>query len=176
MNGSALIITGGWLLRLYYAISETPQPRELARYLLKQATDGRPGVIAYGEHGKPYFKDSDIYFNYSHCKYGAACIVANQEIGVDIQELRTVKPSVIKRVCCDNEIKLIKTDEDFIKIWTMKEAYAKFTGKGFAEGFKSIDTTTFPEKCSYRVGNMLISWYCENPTDAELQLVEVSPP
>jgi len=103
--------------------------------------------IIRGERGKPYFRDSDVYFNYSHCshcKTAVACVVAKSEVGVDIESIervREVSPAVIKRVCCDNELKIIKNAEDFIRIWTIKEAYAKFTGRGFAEGFKSIDTT-----------------------------------
>jgi 4'-phosphopantetheinyl transferase len=153
-------------MRLYYTISKEISARDLLKRAIdKRAADGRPYVIAYKEHGKPYFVNSDIFFNYSHCKYGAACIVANQEVGVDIQDIKSVRPAVIKRVCNDCEISSIKTDEDFIRIWTMKEAYAKFTGKGFAEGFKSIDTANMT---AVKIGNCYISWYSQNGEVPEL--------
>ena len=154
-------------MKLYYAIYKNANPRDL----LKIAVPNPPEILR-GEHGKPYFKDSDIFFNCSHCKFGAACIVADCEVGVDIQEIRKVKPAVIKRVCTDSEIESIKTDEDFIRIWTMKEAYSKYTGNGFAEGFSTIDTTGWTN--FVKIGNCYISWY--SFIGEEPQLVEVSLP
>jgi len=131
--------------------------------------------ISRTTHGKPYFTDSDVHFNYSHCKYGSACVIAKHEVGVDVQEICAIKPSVIKRVCCDNELKVIQNDDDFIKMWTLKEAYAKFTGKGFAEGFKTIDTTKFSDKLVLKYDNLYIAYYAER-FEEELKLVQVAPP
>jgi phosphopantetheinyl transferase len=162
-------------MKLYYTISDSPlnkeKQRNLARYLLDCAVPNAPEII-FGVHGKPYFKGSDVFFNYSHCDFGAACIVANCEVGVDIQHIKKVRPSVIQKVCNDFETDLIKSNEDFIKIWTMKEAYAKFTGEGFSRGFRSIDTTKLPE-CTIKVGRCYISWY--SPIAATPQLVEALP-
>jgi 4'-phosphopantetheinyl transferase len=152
---------GECVLKLYYVISERFTALDLLKYSIKQEY----GItelpeIARTKHGKPYFPSSNIKFNYSHCKAGVACIVAvGREVGVDIQEIRKVRPAVIERVCCDNELKQIKTDEDFIRIWTLKEAYSKFTGRGFSEGFKSIDTTTFPDKLVVQKGDVFIAYY-----------------
>ena len=161
-------------MKLYYEISKNANALKLLDYALEQeySIKNRP-EISRGKHGKPYFKNSDIYFNYSHCKYGVACAVSDSEVGVDIQEIRSVKPSVIQRVCCDNELEIIKTDEDFIRIWTLKEAYAKFTGKGFAEGFKSIDTTSFPNGLAFICGECYIACYA---IGVKPQLVQVELP
>jgi len=120
---------------------QTSAALELLDFALMREFVELRGEIIRSEYGKPYFKDSDIFFSYSHCKNAVACAVSKSEIGVDIELIREVKPAVIKRVCCENELKIIKNAEDFIKIWTMKEAFAKFTGRGFAQGFKSVDTT-----------------------------------
>jgi len=167
-------------LRLYYTISENAAALKLLDYALEQEFNikKRPEILR-GEHGKPYFADCDIKFNYSHCKYGVACAVSDCEIGVDIQEIRKIKPSVIQRVCCDNELEIIKNDEDFIRIWTLKEAYSKYTGKGFAERFKSIDTTKFSPECVFKVGagvslpSLYIACYATGVTP---QLVQVELP
>jgi phosphopantetheinyl transferase len=173
-------------LKLYYAISDTPigknEQRELALRLLKIAVPVQP-PIAFGEHGKPYFVSSERHdqkvmpcFNYSHCEYGAACIVGDSEAGVDIESVRagirkaSIRPALIRRVCCDNEIELIKSDDDFIRMWVMKEAYAKYTGKGFAQGFRGIDTTALGD-CVIKVGGVYIGWYCEKKLDKIRQIM-----
>lgn len=168
-------------MNVYFCLSDTPLDkscqREWAIYLLDYAVLREFGVatpeVVRGEHGKPYFKDSDIFFNCSHCKYGVACVVGSEEVGVDIQEIRLAKPAVIKRVCCVNELALIKNDDDFIKAWVQKEAYAKFTGKGFAESFVMIDTTTFPKGLVFKQDNCYIA--CYTAAGAMFQRVRVSP-
>jgi 4'-phosphopantetheinyl transferase len=178
-------------MNIYTHICEKPldksQQRELALGLLEYALEKEFNVkacdlggIVYARHGKPYFKNSDIFFNYSHCKYAAVCAVALEEVGVDVQEIKTVKPSVIKRVCCDNELRVIKTDEDFIKTWVLKEAYAKFTAKGICMGLQSIDTTMLPDELVINQGDLYIACYSrrlnEFPTSLTLQSVLISPP
>jgi phosphopantetheinyl transferase len=160
-------------MTVYYSIGTTPldkaEQRVEALKLLDLAVPDKP-KIAYGEHGKPYFMNSELFFNYSHCKFGAVCALGDCENGVDIQEIRTVRPSLIKRVCCDSEIRSIKSDEDFIRIWVMKEAYSKFTGRGLSEGFRSIDTTAFPEWCVCKIGSVMIG--CYNAIGVKPRLVE----
>jgi len=161
---------GECALKLYYEIFDSPVDKTTQRMnalrLLDLAVPNKPEIVL-GEHGKPYFINSEIHFSYSHCEYGVACGIHTAPIGVDIQEIRAVRPQVLRRVCNDKEIESIKTDEDFIRIWTMKEAYAKFTGKGLAEGFKSIDTTGMS---AVKVKNCYLSWYCEGSVD-KVQLI-----
>ena len=164
-------------MNVYFFVSDEPlskpQQRELALRLLDFALEQEFGLkretlgkIVRSKHGKPYFAkrlsqnaSANIpCFNYSHCEYGAACAVAMQEVGVDIQNIKQVRPSVAKRVCCDNELRIIKTNEDFIRIWTQKEAFAKYTGNGLTEGFARIDTTAFSGNSTFKQGNCYIAW------------------
>jgi len=183
-------------MNIYITTSTTPllksEQRNFALRLLDYALKHEFGVeqglalvseIVRTEQGKPYFKNADTKFNYSHCKYGVACIVAQHEVGVDIQEIKSVKPALIKRVCCNNEIEVIQNEEAkgfvneaFIKIWVQKEAYSKFTGRGFAENFKSIDTTKFPSGLAIRHKNLYIAAYHKNINDVTPQLVQAELP
>ena len=93
--------------------------------------------IAYGRYGKPYMIEyPDIHFNISHCPKGCVCAVYKQEIGVDIQDIRPFSWDIARRVCCDNELKMLECADDkirlFTKIWTMKESYVKMTGEGIS--------------------------------------------
>jgi phosphopantetheinyl transferase len=87
-----------------------------------------------------------------------------------------IKPAVIRRVCCVGEV--VETPDDFTALWVQKEAYSKFTGRGLAEGFASIDTTDiakFPPTRVAKHENLCIAYYCEF-TDAKPQLVRVELP
>lgn len=102
--------------------------------------------IAYSVYGKPYLTEyPDIYFNISHCQKGCICAVSDRTIGVDIQDIRPFSWDIAKRVCCDNELKMLECADDkarlFTKIWTMKESYGKMTGEG-TMNINSIDTTS----------------------------------
>jgi len=168
---------------IYIYTSENPIPKrrqseialQILDYALKEEFDilKRPKIFKT-EYGKPYFRGLDIHFSYSHCKYAVGCGVDTAPLGVDIQEIKKVRPAVVERVCCDNELKELHEgadvsgrplDEAFIRMWTLKEAYAKFTGKGFAEGFNSIDTTTFPDGMAYRYRDCYVACYHEHNSD-----------
>lgn len=114
-------------------------------YALRENYNITNPQIVYGVHGKPYLKDDpDIHFNISHCLKGCICAVSDREIGVDIQDIRPFSWDIAKRVCCDNELKMLECADDkarlFTKIWAMKESYVKMTGEGIA-GISSVDTT-----------------------------------
>lgn len=101
-----------------------------------------------GTNGKPYLKDcGDIYFNLSHSGEYAVCVMADCEIGVDIQQYRkNIKEGVLKKVfhelekarydACAEEEK----ETFFYRIWAAKEAYAKYTGEGLAVDFRLLCT------------------------------------
>lgn len=113
-----------------------------------------PQEFIYSEKGKPYLKKyDDIFFCMSHCKNGVCCAVSDREVGIDIESIREIRPAIIKRVCSDEECVLVKNaalpNREFIRLWTMKEAYLKFTGSGIGVDMCKI-TEEIPE-----CGNML---------------------
>lgn len=126
-----------------------------AYLLLKYAMKAEFGIIdefefAYGDKGKPYFKNyPNIFFNFSHCKYGVACVVSECEVGIDIQDIIPFDWNLAKKVCCNEEIKelsLSKNKErDFCKIWTSKEGYLKMLGKGITTKLSDINTLEIPK-------------------------------
>ena len=126
----------------------------LAYLLLKQALREGYGitenpVFEYNEHGKPSIVGhSEIYFNLSHCKEAAICVVSNQPVGVDVEGIREYRESLVNYTMNDEEITLIKSAENhaaaFIHLWTMKEATTKLIGTGISNDMKTvIDTTQY---------------------------------
>ncbi|MCL2253252.1 MAG: 4'-phosphopantetheinyl transferase superfamily protein [Lachnospiraceae bacterium] len=88
---------------------------------------------------KPFFADySGIYFNISHSGKWVICAINDDEIGIDIEEIKDkeVNPSLIRKVLSAMEQEYVEKLDDeqkakaFYRFWTMKEAYIKYTGQG----------------------------------------------
>lgn len=113
--------------------------------------------ISYGAFEKPYLTEyPGIHFNLSHCPKGCICAVSDKEIGVDIQDIRPFSWDIARRVCCDNELKMLTAADDkaklFARIWSMKESFLKMTGEGLSK-ISTVDTTTFESQIDVWVNN-----------------------
>jgi len=112
-------------------------------------------VFGYNENGKPFLKDyPHIYFNLSHCKKAVACAVSDNEIGVDIQDIRPVSDKVAKRVLTEAEYEEFKQaqspEEYFCELWTAKESFLKRSGQGLRADLRKISADGITEKTVYR--------------------------
>lgn len=101
------------------------------------------------EKGKPGLADKRAHFNLSHSVDFIACAVDSSPVGIDIEVPRKADANLIRRVCTEEELDYVfaggdkqvtneYTDRRFLQIWTAKEAYLKYTGKGLAGGLESI--------------------------------------
>lgn len=96
---------------------------------------GEPPAFFYGEHGKPSLANyPHIHFNLSHCHEAAACYVSDSPVGVDVEAVRPLRPSLVNYTMNADEIVQIRTanqpDVMFTRLWTQKEALAKYLGTG----------------------------------------------
>ena len=121
------------------------EQHDLAHNLLKDMLKGFYNIgyteemTEITEQGKPYLADyPDVHFNLSHSDGITACIVENQECGIDCEKVREYRPNVIKRAFSEKEQALIESapenerDMLFFTLWTLKEAYIKAIGKGLS--------------------------------------------
>ncbi|MBQ9267350.1 MAG: 4'-phosphopantetheinyl transferase superfamily protein [Clostridia bacterium] len=121
----------------------------LGYYLLCQGLKEEYGIehptLEYHEFGKPYLKEhKEIFFNISHTKHIAACVIANTEVGVDVEEVREYSPLLLDKILNEEEKANLKNDNDFFKYWTIKEAVCKCEGTGIANfDFQNIDYTKY---------------------------------
>ena len=105
-----------------------------------------------GPHGKPYFYESGfegVFFSRSDTKGYKTIGFSDGEIGVDCENTEA-RPGIesrfrmiAKRYFSEDELRYIDPEASgavgrFFEIWTAKEAYMKFTGRGFSEGFRSF--------------------------------------
>lgn len=90
--------------------------------------------IAYNSQGKPYFLlHREIFFNISHSSNYVVCIIGNRPVGIDIEGGREGRQNLARRFFDKTEAEWIEecdSDERFFRIWTLKEAYGKATGRG----------------------------------------------
>lgn len=91
--------------------------------------------------GKPYFSNCDhLYFNLSHSGEYAACVLADHEVGVDIQKVQGAAAvrRIAPRILHAGEAAYQEEESMLYRIWTVKEAYVKATGEGIRRDFRKI--------------------------------------
>ena len=96
---------------------------------------------------KPTLIHDFLHMNLSHCKRMAIAAVGNCPLGADIETPRNVKPTHLPRLLTADERAFLDAQPEmcksfvFARFWTLKEAYAKFTGEGIRRPFGSLGFT-----------------------------------
>ncbi len=111
-------------------------------------------LISFGEHGKPFFENSNIHFNISHSGKYTICAIGNTPVGIDIQEINFFDEqqiiSIVNHFFSSNEIELINESncliDLFFTLWCLKESYVKYTGTGLTAPLNSF--SFFPKNDS----------------------------
>ena len=100
--------------------------------------------ISIDENGKGRIDNRDnLFFNISHSKDYVVLALSDEEVGIDIQEIKPLKANVPKRFFTDLDNEYIDQNEEerterFTKVWSAKESFAKLTGNGIGEGFATF--------------------------------------
>ncbi len=96
---------------------------------------------------KPYIEGEEgIFFNLSHSKEVAVCAISDSEVGIDAEQVKEFKDSLIDYVFASVEADYIKKtcgfEEErnslYTRLWTMKESIMKFYGTGISMNPKNI--------------------------------------
>lgn len=82
------------------------------------------------ESGQP--RREGGYLSLSHSNGLMACVTADCPVGVDVEKLRPVSPRLL-RILLPEERACVQSDEDFFRIWTLKEALIKCRGGGLEQ-------------------------------------------
>ena len=108
--------------------------------LMELLGDGSKPEFIYNEYGQPQLENGP-YFSISHCKAGVVVAVSSNPIGIDIETIRNVQPSLIAKTMNTDEQKMISQAIDpkqaFTQLWTKKEAYLKMRGTGIISDLKN---------------------------------------
>ena len=110
--------------------------------LLRKVLGTADFEIGKGEWGKPYVMGrEDFHYNISHSGRFLVLAWGQSPLGVDIQEHRDQgKLERLARRCfTEAEREYVRQDPDrFYEIWTGKESYLKYTGKGLGTDMRSF--------------------------------------
>jgi 4'-phosphopantetheinyl transferase len=108
---------------------------------------GRDVRLVRPEGGKPYLEGSPFRFSLTHCGNMAACALATEEVGLDLEAVRTEPKGVAARFFTAEEnaeldaAAPVERDRLFFTLWTAKESYLKLTGKGLAGGLRTFSVS-----------------------------------
>ncbi|XP_022575520.2 4'-phosphopantetheinyl transferase gsp-like isoform X1 [Brassica napus] len=137
----------------------------VARYQTNKEVDPRSLMFKKNVYGKPEVdwqnckncNHQPLHFNISHTDSLIACgVTVHVPVGIDVEDKeRKIKHDVLafaKRFYSADEVNFLATIPDpeaqrkeFIKLWTLKEAYVKALGKGFsAAPFNTFTIQSIP--------------------------------
>lgn len=108
---------------------------------------GRDMRLVRPEGGKPYLEGSPFRFSLSHTGNVAACALATEEVGLDLEAVRTEPKGVAARFFTAEENAELdaaapgERNQLFFTLWTAKESYLKLTGKGLAGGLSTFSVS-----------------------------------
>ena len=110
--------------------------------LLNIAVPGHP-PYRIAEGGKPCFDGNYPEFSLSHSGKYALCAVSGSIVGADVEAPRANSLKLAKRFFTDAECAAISSaenpDDEFCRIWVIKESYIKATGQGLACPLNSFE-------------------------------------
>lgn len=121
--------------------------------------DGKPLTFAYNEYGKPEIdlsnmpdvsKEAKVYFSISHTKNAILVAIANEPIGVDIEQVRVPSEGLVEKTMNAAEQAMIARSGEqkadaangkaiaFTSLWTQKEAVLKWRGTGILDDLHNV--------------------------------------
>lgn len=158
MTGERLLETG---LRREYGCELSKEPR------------GR------GEHGKPFLAlRPDIHYNISHSGKYVVCILAGEEVGIDIQIHKKANYwRMLERIMPPDKIRELlegeRPVEAFFARWVLCEAYIKWTGEGLSRDLRTVN----PEEGFYTFLELEEGYsgavYARNPMELRYEYVDI---
>lgn len=142
---------------VYLCISESGgSTDERIAQAVRKVFSTEPPRIARTELGKPYFPDRpDLHTSVSHSGKYFVCALSCSPVGIDIQEHTLRKgetpenaavrlQKIAARFFHPAEKEYIEKDTftRFYRVWTAKEAYVKYTGRGIDGDFSKLCAIT----------------------------------
>lgn len=107
-------------------------------------------VATFPKDKKPYLSGGRVFFNISHSGKTVVLSLSDEETGCDVQAISPFNEKVARRYFTESETDKIfsakNKDEEFIKLWTLKESILKCSGDGLSGGLSTYDFSTASDK------------------------------
>lgn len=144
----------------------------LNRSLERVGADIRlPAVYGRNSYGKPYLVQNEaVKVNWSHSGEYVVCVVADREVGIDLQYAKKEpKEALVRKMLQPEELAFYENAGEerarlFYKYWTLKESYLKAIGTGFhtpLQAFYVRMDSTAPVIVQRGAEDREQSYYCE---------------
>ena len=122
----------------------------LAQLYAEEIGDPMPPILTAAQ-GKPYFAQGDWHFSISHTDTHAFCALSRKNIGLDAEAMdRQIDHRIGVRYLSEAEQKSVREADDqrvaLLRLWVMKEAYAKLTGRGVGNWLKNTEFDPFDSR------------------------------
>lgn len=101
--------------------------------LLEGIVSPLPLQVAYASKGKPYIRHVPWHYNLSHSGDYAALAISDALVGIDIQQMKPYRETLVKRFFSEEEQQSVMEMTLFYTLWCRKEAYGKLKGTGLTE-------------------------------------------
>lgn len=120
----------------------------MVRGLIKEVFDINSNEIVFkkNKYGKPSLLgfEKKIQFNISHSGDYVICGLCQSQVGVDIEYIDKYYDNVARIFFSEGEYAILnrlsskKRDDMFYTLWTLKESYIKYLGRGLSVSFNSF--------------------------------------
>ncbi len=135
-----------------------------------------------GEYGKPFFTlRPKTHYNISHSGKYVLCALADQEIGIDVQEHKAVNlPKMSEKVMGKEAAEKLlgepNAQELFFDQWVLREAYIKWTGEGLSRDLRKIPMDQGSHSLLKLWEGYSVGIWSQDPLEIQLVHVEIKLP
>ena len=109
-------------------------------YLIERYFNINTTEIYRSEHGKPFLRcERRLFVSVAHTDSLLFIAFSSENLGIDAERLdRTVHYPPILRKFPENEWNLVRSQEDFLRLWTVKESAIKYLGGRITHGITEL--------------------------------------
>lgn len=141
LKGGEMMEIGSRMLK---GMSGHDAGRQLLADMYRQLTGNPMPEITVTDRGKPCFVTGDLHFSISHTKTAAFCVLSDRPVGIDAENIdRNIDLALAERISSPPERQRYEDAPDkrkaLLRLWVLKEAYAKATGRGWGSYLYKTD-------------------------------------
>ncbi len=118
--------------------------RQLLAQMYREFTGKEMPPVLVTQRGKPYFETGDVHFSISHTGKRVFCVLSDKPVGIDAEQMdRDIQLRLADKILSGTEKVRHARAEDpreaLLRLWVLKEAYAKATGRGWGSYLYQTD-------------------------------------
>lgn len=162
-------------MELYWQRITNGSGHNTALSLLEKSCGSPLPPIQKTPRGKPCFADYPLHFSISHTDSHAFCCVHHRNVGIDAEQIgRKIDPRLFARYCSESEQLACQSASDpedaLLRLWVLKESYAKFTGRGLGNYLQSTHFSPDDERIRI-IDGCYVAVYTEERSEQPCSLI-----